>query len=183
MTRHHFSFENFTREFTMSNGTRLSVSFTHTMRSSLTREIPSLHSTLETFTFGCSLDVNQLSDREVSRSEAVAYRQESFRRNLEFGQVVLSGKVVFHEVADLRFLHLVRVSVSDSNLNGIDSILLNSFYLSDLASVDLYDSARDRSSPLIPVVSHSHLVADEASTLTFVSSRLALFKAEVSVDL
>jgi len=165
----------------MSNRTRLSVSFTHTMGSSLTREVPSLHSTSMTFTFGCTLHVNQLSDCKVPRSETVTYRQECFRRNLKFGQMLLSGEVVFHEVANLRLFHLVRVSVSDSNLNGIDSIVLHSFYLSDLASVDLYDGTGNRSSPFVPVVSHSHLVADKASTLTFVSTRLALFEAELSI--
>ena len=76
----------------------------------------------------------------------------------------------------------MRVSISDANLNGIDSILLDSFNLGDLASVYLYDRARDHSSPFIPVVSHTHLVADKASTLTFVSSRLTLFDAVLSIN-
>lgn len=74
VTRHHFTLEYFTREFTMSNGTRLSMCFTHTMSSSLTSEVPSLHSTSGTFTFGSALNVNKLSYSEVSRSKNVANR-------------------------------------------------------------------------------------------------------------
>lgn len=76
----------------------------------------------------------------------------------------------------------MRVPISDSDLNGIDSVLLDSFNLGDLASVYLYDRARDHSSPFIPVVSHAHLVADNTSTLTFVSSRLALFNVVLSIN-
>ena len=84
MTSHHLTLENFTREFTMSDGTRLSVSFRNTMGSSLTREVPSLHSTSSSLTFGSALYIDQLSDGEMSRSEAVANRQEGFRGDLEF---------------------------------------------------------------------------------------------------
>ena len=96
--------------------------------------------------------------------------------------MVLSREVVFHEVTDLRFFDLVRVSISDTDLNSINSVLFHSFNLSDLASVYLNDSAWDSSSPFIPVVSHTHLVTNEACPLTFVSSGLSLFKAEVSVN-
>jgi hypothetical protein len=182
VTSHHLTLENFTREFTMSDGTRLSVSFRNTMGSSLTREVPSLHSTGSSLTFGSALYIDQLSDGEMSGSEAVANRQEGFRGDLEFSKVVLGGEVVFHEVTDLRFLDLVRVSASDTDLNSVNSILFQSFNLSDLASIYLNDRARDSHSPFIPVMSHAHLVANQTSSLTFVSRRFGLFEAKVSVN-
>jgi len=183
VSRHHLSLENFTGEFTVTNRTGLSVSFTDSMGSSLTREIPPFHSSLETFTFGSTLHVNKLSNGEVSRPQAVANGKEGFGGDGELSHVLLGRKVVLHEVTNLRLGNLMGVSAADSKLNSVHAVLFHCFNLSNLTSVHLYDGAWDSSSPFIPVVSHTNLIANQTSTLTFVSSRLALLKAVVGVDL
>ena len=96
--------------------------------------------------------------------------------------MLLGREVVLHEVADLRLGNLMGVSAADSKVNSVNAVLFYSFNLSNLTSVHLYDSAWDSSSPFIPVVSHTNLITNQTSTLTFVSSRLALLKAVIGVD-
>ena len=92
-------------------------------------------------------------------------------------------EVVLEKVADLGLLHLVKFSLTNSKLDSIDTILLLGLDLSDLAPVNLDDSARDRDSPLVPEVSHAYLVANEARALTVSANGLAWLQIKLGVDL
>jgi hypothetical protein len=134
------------------------------MRCSLTTEIPSLHDSLEPFTLAGSLDIHKLSQREMTSTQEKSHRQEILRGYLKLGNVALRRKTKLQKVSSLGLLEFFEISSSRSNLNGVDSVLLFSFYLSDLAPVHLQDCARHDFTPLIPVMSHAHLVSNETSS-------------------
>ena len=73
----------------------------------------------------------------------------------------LGWQVEFKEMTSLRLFQVLHSLFADTNLNGIDSILLKSLDLSDLASINLKDGAWHDLTPLVPEVSHSNLVPEE----------------------
>ena len=55
--------------------------------------------------------------------------------------------------------------------------------LSNLAPIKLYDSAWHKSSPLVPNLSHAHLVTKSADSLTFSNDWLGMLYFKLRVDL
>lgn len=125
------------------------------------------------------MDVDPLSNFEVSWSQAVANRQEVLRRDLELGQVGLGRQVELQEVADLGLVDLMGRLVADANLNRIDAVFLLRFHLGHLASVQLDDGARDQGAPLVPKVGHSDLVADHSGALAIPTRGLRHFQLRI----
>lgn len=165
MACHLFALENLAREFAHTNGTRRSVSLGDTVGRVLHREVPPFNRALEAFTLTCCTNVDELSNLEVTRPQAVSNRQEALLGDWELGQMPLWRKIVLQEMADLGFLHLVWQYFANADLNGVNAIFLLCFDLCDLASVDLNDGAWLDLAPLVPEVGAADLVANNAGSL------------------
>jgi hypothetical protein len=74
----------------------------------------------------------------------------------------LGWQVEFEEMPSLRLFQVLHSFFTDTNLNRIDSVLLQSLDLSDLAPINLKDGAWHDLTPLVPEVSHPHLVSKES---------------------
>lgn len=68
MPRHLLALEDFTWEFVVTDGARMSVGDGVTVSGSLTTEVPSLHGALVTLTLRNGLDVHELTDLEMARA-------------------------------------------------------------------------------------------------------------------
>jgi hypothetical protein len=68
-------------------------------------------------------------------------------------------------MASLRLLQVLEALLTTADLYGVVPVLLESLHLSDLAPIDLYDSAWYDLTPLVPEVSHADLVAKQAHSL------------------
>lgn len=152
------------------------------MGGSLTTEVPSLHGTLITLTLGDGLDVHKLSDLEVTRTQAVPNRKEVLGCHGELSQMSLGRQVEFKEVTSLRLLQVLHSFLSHTDLDRVDSVLLESLDLCDLASIDLKDCAWHDLAPLVPEVSHSHLVPKEADSPGVTIGRSSWLQLELLVD-
>jgi hypothetical protein len=73
--------------------------------------------------------------------------------------VLLGRQIVLQQVANLGPLHPPDRRLANSNLKRVDAVLFQSFDLRDLAAVQLDDRAWLQLAPLVPKVSHAHLVA------------------------
>ena len=97
--------------------------------------------------------------------------------------MLLWWEVVFKEVSSLRFFQVLQALLTAPNLDSIAAVFLLSLDLSDLASVDLDNSAWYELTPLVPKMSHSDLVSDQASSLAFTILRGCLLNLVLAVDL
>ncbi len=109
------------------------------MRGILSAEVPTLHGSLVTFTFGDGLHINELSDVEMAGAQQITNGQEVLWRNLEFCEVSLRRKVVLEEVSCLGFCEILKSFLSATYLYRVDTVFLQGLDLCDLASIDLYD--------------------------------------------
>ena len=100
-------------------------------------------------------------------AKTVANRQEILRAHSELSHVGLGWQVVLEEVTNLSLGDLARVLLANADLNGVDTVLGQSFDLSHLATVELDDGAGDHSAPLVPEVGHANLVAKHTRALAF----------------
>ena len=97
--------------------------------------------------------------------------------------MLLLWEVVFKEVSSLRFFQVLQALLTAPNLDSIAAVFLLSLDLSDLASVDLDNSAWYELTPLVPKMSHTDLVSDQASSLAFTILRGCLLNLVLAVDL
>jgi hypothetical protein len=86
-------------------------------------------------------------------------------------------------MTSLRLFQVLHSLLTDTDLNGIDPVLLESLDLSDLASINLKDGAWYDLTPLVPEISHSYLVSDQTSPLDLTILRGSLLKMVLLVDL
>lgn len=152
------------------------------MGCSLTTEVPSLHGSLITLTLRDSLDIDKLTDLEMTRAQAVADWKEVLWCNWEFSQVSLGWQVEFKEVTSLGLLQILHSFLTHTNLNRVDSVLLKSLDLCDLASINLEDSAWNYLTPLVPEVCHAHFISKEANSSGVAISSSSLLKLELLIN-
>jgi hypothetical protein len=74
----------------------------------------------------------------------------------------LGWQVEFEEMPSLRLFQILHSFFTDTYLNRIDSVLLQSLDLCDLAPINLKDGTWHDLAPLVPEVSHPHLVSKES---------------------
>ena len=153
------------------------------MRRTLSTKVPPLHGTLITLTLGDRLNIDELTDLEMSGAQAIANREEILWGHHELGQVSLWREVEFEKMTSLRLPQILHSFLANTNLNGIDAVLLESFDLSDLASINLNDGAWDDLSPFVPKVCHSHFIPKETHSLAISVSSGSFHKLELLVDL
>ncbi len=101
----------------------------------------------------------------MSRSNTVTNWKEILWSNYPLSQMSLGRKVVLQEVTGLRLLEILQSLFADANLNGVETILFLSLFLTDLASVDLNYGAGHDLTPLVPEVCHANLVPKESDSL------------------
>ena len=94
----------------------------------------------------------------------------------------LGWQVEFKEMTSLRLFQVLHSFFTNANLNRIDSILLKSLDLCDLASIDLKDSAGHDLTPLVPEVSHTHFISKESNSSGITISGSSLLKLELMID-
>jgi hypothetical protein len=94
----------------------------------------------------------------------------------------LGWQVEFKEMTSLRLFQVLHSLFTDTNLNGIDSVLLKSLDLSDLASINLKDGAWHDLTPLVPKVSHSHFIPEEPHSSGIAIRGSSLLELELMID-
>ena len=94
----------------------------------------------------------------------------------------LRWEVKLEEMTSLRLFQVFHSLLTDANLNGIDPVLLESLDLSDLASINLKDGAWYDLTPLVPEVSHSHLVPEETHSSGIAIRGSSLLNLELLID-
>jgi hypothetical protein len=129
-----------------------------TMRSSLSAEVPSFHNTLVSFTFTCGNHIDELPWSEMSWTKHVPDWQKVFASYLELSQMILWWESILQEMANLWFLNVLHIWLSNTNLDRVDTVLVFLLDLSYLASIDLYNSTWMSFTPSIPEMSASDLV-------------------------
>ena len=118
-------------------------------------EVPLFDGASETFSDGGSLHIDELTQLEVTWSQAESNGQEVLWTHSELSHVGLRRQVVLKEVSDLGLGDLGGVFLANTDLNGVDAILSQSFDLRHLAAVQLDDCAGDHSAPFVPEVCHA----------------------------
>ena len=73
---HLFALEDLSWELAVTDGTWKAMRLRVAVRVVLLSKVPSLDGTCETFTDGCSLNIDELADLKVTRAQTVAHRQE-----------------------------------------------------------------------------------------------------------
>jgi len=85
--------------------------------------------------------------------------QKVFTSYLELSQMILWWESKLQEMANLWFLNVLHIWLSNTNLDSIDTVLVFLLHLSYLASIDLYNSTWMSFTPSIPEMSASNLVS------------------------
>ena len=129
------------------------------------------------------MNIDELTDLEMSGAQAIANREKILWGNHELGQVSLWREVEFEKMTSLRLPQILHSFLANTNLNGIDPVLLKGFDLCDLTSINLNDGAWDNLSPFVPKVCHSHFIPKETHSLAISVSSGSLHKLELLVDL
>lgn len=119
----------------------------------------------------------------MTRSYTIAYWEEVLWCDLKLSQVLFGREIVLEEVTDLRFLHLLDLCLTDTDLNRVNAVFLNSLDLCDLTAIKLNNSARLKRAPLVPEVCATDLVAQRADTSTFSVRGFSWLDLELSVNL
>lgn len=154
-----------------------------TVGSELLSEVPFLNCTLETLSDRDRLYVDKLTNLEVSWSNTVADWQEILWCDLEFSQSILGWKVMLQVVANLRFLHLLHLCLTNTKLNRVDAVFLHSLHLRDLASVELNNSTWLERTPFVPEVCATDFVAKRTDTSAFSVRCFGRLDLKLSVNL
>lgn len=183
LTRHLLALEDLTWELVVTDGTRTSVRERVTVRGVLSGEVPPLHDTTHTFTLGNCLHINKLADVEVSRSEAIADGEEVLWGHNELSEMSLGWEVVLEEVTSLGLVQILQALLTDTDLDGVNAILLLCLDLGHLAAVNLEDGACHDLTPLVPEVCHANFVSKEAHALAVPVGRDGFLKLILGVNL
>lgn len=94
----------------------------------------------------------------------------------------LGWQVEFKEMTSLRLFQVLHSFFPDTNLNGIDPVLLKSLDLSDLASINLKDGAWHDLTPFVPKMSHSHFIPEEPHSSGIAIRGSSLLELELIID-
>lgn len=119
----------------------------------------------------------------MTRSQHIANRQETLLGDRKFSQVFLCGQIVFQKVTNLRLLHFVSFLFTHTNLDSIFTIFLLGLNLSDLAPIDLDNSAGLKFAPLVPKLGAAHFVAHQAHSFRLARGFLRRGDVELGVYL
>lgn len=85
-------------------------------------------------------------------------------------------------MTSLRLPQILHSLFSDTDLNRVNTILLKSLDLCDLAPVNLDDGAWHDLTPLVPEMSHADLVTIEANSSALAISGSSLLQLKLLID-
>ena len=182
VARHPFALENLTGPLAHTDGTGSTMGLRDTVARILGGEVPPFDHTLGSLTLAGGLHVNTLAQLEVTRTQAIANRQVVLACDLKFAQVSLWWQIVLHKVAHLRLLDFAGKALTNAKLDGVDPVSLLGLHLGDLAAIDLDDRAGGQFTPLVPKVSHAHLVAHQTDALAVAANRFSHLQVKVLVN-
>ena len=137
-----------------------------TMGSGHTLEAPLLHRSLKSFIGGNSLYIDKLAHSEVPWTNHEPFWQDVFRPDLKFPEVPLVWDISPHEMAHHGFFHPLYFLLSNTNLQRIYSILLQSLHLCNLTSIQVDNSEAVPLTPLVCSSYHSYFVSKSPCPFT-----------------